>query len=375
MSRSDVQQLTFRIREEALRSGFAKVGIAPVGRLPNEEHFTGWLKQGFHGEMRYMERQAQKRLDPRRILPGALSLVVLAVNYYTGNASPDGLMKGRISRYSWGNDYHPIISGRLERLLSFIQTHEPSAHGVCYTDTGPIMEKAWGARASLGWIGKNTNLIIPNCGSWFFIGVILLNLELEHDSGSADFCGTCQRCMEACPTGAIVEPYVLDARRCVSYLTIEWRGPIPRPLRPLIGNRIFGCDDCQDVCPWNRFAKAASDMSFSARENNCRPDLAPLVRITPGEFKKRFKDSPVLRATRDGFVRNVVVALGNSGAIEAVPVLEEALRDASPLVRGHAAWALGRLANESTAPILRKALSKEVDPSVGEEINLALGMP
>lgn len=372
MSRSEIQHLRSRIHEEALRLGFSGIGFAAAGRLPGEEKFLSWLEKGFHGEMRYMERQAQKRLDPRRIFPEARSMILLAMNYYTGEKPSDASMRGRISRYAWGDDYHSIVSRRLERLLDFIRILEPSAQGLCYTDTGPVMEKVWGARTSLGWIGKNTSLIIRSLGSWFFIGVILLDLELEQDISAEDFCGTCRRCLDACPTGAIVAPYVLDARRCISYLTIELRGPIPRPLRPLMGNRIFGCDDCQDACPWNRFAARTSDREFYAREEICMPDLAFLTRISPGEFKKRFKDSPILRATRDGFVRNAVVALGNSRRSDSIPALEEALQDNSPLVRAHAAWALERLGDKGASAILASALSKETHPAVIEEISLAL---
>ncbi|MBN1569918.1 MAG: tRNA epoxyqueuosine(34) reductase QueG [Acidobacteria bacterium] len=371
--RAHIHQLSAQIREEALRLGFSGTGIAPAGRLPEEKRFTGWLEQGFHGDMRYLERQAQKRLDPRHVLANARSLIVLAVNYYTGERPVERPMQGRISRYSWGFDYHSIMDGRLKSLLEFIQVMEPSAQGICYSDIGPIMEKVWGARTSLGWMGKHTNLISRSLGSWFFIGVILLDLELDYDTGENDFCGTCRRCIDACPTGAIMAPYVLDARRCISYLTIELRGPIPRPLRSLIGSRIFGCDDCQEACPWNRFAIKASEKRFYAGEEDRMPDLAPLVRITPVEFKRRFRHSPIWRATRDGFVRNVVVALGNSGRIEAVSPLQEALQDPSPLVRSHAAWALGRIAIEVTAPVLDAARSKEEDPAVLEEIQVALG--
>jgi len=207
------------------------------------------------------------------------------------------------------------------------------------------MEKVWGAQTALGWMGKHTNLIAREQGSWFFIGVILLNLDLEFDAPEKDYCGSCRRCIQACPTGAIVAPYILDARLCISYLTIELRGPIPEHLRPLIRNRIYGCDDCQEVCPWNGFAVISSQQDFHPRKENLMPDLVPLVHMTAQEFKSRFKGSPILRATRDGFVRNVVVALGNSGKREAIPVLSEALQDSSPLVRSHAEWALKRITN------------------------------
>jgi len=298
-----------------------------------------------YGEMRYLERQLPKRMDPRLALGGARSMVVLAMNYHTGQELTNQPLKGKISRYAWGDDYHILIKNRLEQLLDFIKKQEPSAQGLFYADTGPLMEKIWGAETILGWMGKHTNLIARECGSWFFIGIILLNIDLEFDAPEKDYCGNCSRCIQACPTGAIVAPHVLDARLCISYLTIELRGPIPQLLRPLMGNRIYGCDDCQEVCPWNRFAVKTAERAFSPREENLMPDLLSLVRMTPGEFKRRFENSPILRATRDGFIRNVVVALGNSGKSEAIPALKNALQDSSPDVRNHARWAIEQITN------------------------------
>jgi epoxyqueuosine reductase len=237
------------------------------------------------------------------------------------------------------------------------------------------MEKIWGARTSLGWLGKHTNLITREQGSWFFIGVILLNLELEYDSQEDDYCGSCSRCIEACPTRAIVAPYVVDARLCISYLTIELRGPIPRALRPLIGNRIFGCDDCQEVCPWNRFAVPTPEREFWPRDGNVMPELASLVHLSNEEFNSRFRGSPIRRAKRDGFVRNVVVALGNSRRHEAVPALAQALKDNGALVRGHAAWALGQIGTLESRHLLELAAATETEPDVLEEVALALRQP
>jgi epoxyqueuosine reductase len=363
-------ELSARIRSEALRLGFIKVGIAPAGPLPNGERFIEWLSNERHGDMGYIERQAPKRLDPGLVFDDARSVLVLALNYYSVDAFSDSPMKGRISRYAWGDDYHDIAKARLEALLAFIKELEPSSRGLCYADTGPVMEKVWGAQTAIGWMGKNTILISGSHGSWFFIGVILLDIELEYDPMEKDFCGRCDRCIRACPAKAIIAPYVLDARRCISYLT-KLRGPIPRSLRSLMGNRIFGCDECQWVCPWNRFAIETSERGFHPREGNLTPELVPLVGMSTNEFSKRFKNSPVHQATRDGFVRNVVVALGNSGNSEAVPALEKGLRDASPLVRAHAAWALGRIADERIPRILELARTKETEPTVLEEISLA----
>jgi len=372
MSTDSASSLSSLIRNEAERLGFSRIGIAAVSKLPREDYFHKWLKDGLHGEMRYLERQAQRRCDPGLVLTQARSLLVLAANYCTEHEPADGSLKGRISRYAWGRDYHIGIKSRLERLLGFIQSREPSTEGISYVDTGPVMEKVWAAQTTIGWMGKHTNVISRTMGSWFFIGVILLNIELEYDRPERDYCGKCDRCIKACPTGAIIAPYVLDARRCISYLTIELRDSIPRSLRPLIGNRIFGCDDCQEVCPWNRFAAASADREFFQNGETLMSDLVSIARLTAGEFKHRFKDSPVLRATRDGLVRNAVTALGNSGEDQAVPVLQEALQDASQMVRVHAAWALGRIAAPHSRRILESARMKESAKLVLDEIKLAL---
>ena len=338
-------QMSSRIREEARRLGFFKTGITSARPLPQHKHLESWVREGMHGEMRYLERQLPKRMDPGLVLADARSLLVLAMNYHTGHTLASQPLKGKISRYAWGDDYHITIKNRLEQLLNFIKKQESSAQGLCYVDTGPVMEKIWGAETALGWMGKHTNLITRDRGSWFFLGVILLNLVLEYDAPERNYCGKCNRCLQVCPTGAIVTPYVLDARLCISYLTIELRGSIPPHLRPLVGNRIYGCDDCQEVCPWNRFAVKTSEKVFNPREENSTPDLLSLVRMTPAEFQRRFMSSPILRVTRDRFVRNVVVALGNSGKSEAIPALREALHDSSPVVRAHAQWALERITN------------------------------
>ncbi len=357
---------------EARRLGFFDIGFASAGTLSHGWHFQKWLAEGLHGEMTYLENQTPKRLNPELLLANVRSVLVLAMNYYAGNADDDSELRGKISRYAWGDDYHDVVKKRLKILLDYICSDKPSARGYCYVDTGPVMEKAWGMQTALGWMGKNTNLITRKYGSWFFIGVILLDTDLECDAAQRDFCGTCNRCITACPTGAIVAPYMLDARRCISYLTIELRAPIPRHLRPLMGNRIFGCDDCQEVCPWNRFAVRTSEVQLQPRKGNLMPKLVSLADLTPPEFENRFENSPIRRAKRDGFVRNVVVALGNSHAADAVPALERAMGDSSSLVRMHAAWGLGQIAVEQARQILAKAQSTETETSVLEEINLAL---
>jgi epoxyqueuosine reductase len=365
--------LTDSVREEARRLGFFKMGVARPGPLPAVDRFDNWLLQGMHGEMQYLQRQAPKRKDPGLLLPDVRSILVLALNYFPGDILTDDPLRGRISRYACGTDYHRILLTRLEELLAFVRSRQSEARGLCYVDTGPIAEKVWGAQTSLGWMGKHSNLIDPKQGSWFFLGMMLLNLELGYDEAMPDRCGTCSRCLEACPTGAIVAPYVVDARLCISYLTIEHRGPIPRRLRPLIGNRIFGCDDCQEVCPWNRFASQSGEDGLRPRRENIVPELVGLVHVTADEFKRRFERSPIRRTGRDGFVRNVVVALGNSGAPAAVPALARTLTDESPLVRGHAAWALRRISGDEAERALDQARRLENHPEVLEELGVGQG--
>jgi len=363
--------LTTGIREAARRLGFFKMGVAPAQPLPDGDRYDRWLARGMQGEMHYLERQATRRKDPTLVMAGARSILSLAMNYYPGPSPPPGTLQGSISRHAWSEDYHQRVKGRLEELLQFIRRFTPSADGLCYVDTGPVMEKMWGARSSLGWTGKHSILITRERGSWFFVGTILLNLELEYDRVASDFCGTCSRCMQSCPTGAIVAPYVLDARLCISYLTVELRGSIPANLRPLIGSRIYGCDACQEACPWNRFAVRADEASFHAWKEAGVPDLASLVSLTDDEFTRRFRQSPILRLKRDALVRNVVVALGNSKRPEALPALAAAIQDKSALVRAHAAWALGRIATSEARQVLIDAKTRESDLVVLEEITLA----
>ncbi len=382
---SGAKSLTSCIRAEAGRLGFFKMGVAAAGPLPRTDRFEAWLGSGMHGNMSYMKRQAEKRKNPALVLDDVRSILTLAMNYHTPAVVPEDPLRGRISRYAWGNDYHRVLEERLRALLEFIVRKEPAARGLYYVDTGPVMEKVWGSRSALGWMGKHSNVISCEQGSWFFVGVILLDHELEYDEPAKDRCAKCTRCISACPTGAIVAPYVVDARLCISYLTIELRGPIPRHLRPLIGNRIFGCDDCQEVCPWNRFAVSTPEKAFQPRDESCFPLLVELAFLTEEEFKLRFKDSPVRRVKRDGLVRNVAVALGNSHNGEAIPVLSRLMRDSSALVRAHAAWALGEIAAYRTADlrpqasdltaarsVLKEALTAEKDVDVQEEITLSI---
>jgi epoxyqueuosine reductase len=372
MMKSETASLTARIRREAGRIGFFKVGITPVKPLLRAAFFDEWLGRKMHGEMDYLARQADRRKSPHLLMENARSFLVLGMNYYCGGDPNSDPLKGRISRYTWGMDYHLLMQDRLNKIREFILREAPQTHALCYVDAGPVMEKTWGAESSLGWMGKHTNLISRELGSWFFLGAILLDLELDYDVKETDGCGSCSRCVLACPTRAIVAPYAVDARRCISYLTIELHGPIPLPLRTLIGNRIFGCDDCQEACPWNRFATVTGEADFQPGDGNRIPDLIPLVNLTPAQFNDRFRKSAIRRAKRDGFVRNVVVALGNAHREEAVPALSTALNDPSPLVRGHAAWALGQIGSERARFLLQTASLTEADPQAHAEIETAL---
>ena len=274
-----------------------------------------------------------------------------------------------VSRYAWGRDYHNVIGRRLRKLVRRIDDVAPGSRTLSAVDHRPVLEKEWAERSGLGWIGKHTNVITSDRGSWFFLSELVTDLDLPADEGPhPDRCGSCADCMAACPTDAIVAPYQVDARRCISYLTIELEGAIPRDLRPLVGEWIFGCDVCQDVCPWNRFAVPVTDPSFHPDAKRWTGDAGEFLALTEEEFLQRFEGSPVRRAGRDGFLRNVCVALGNRGDAAELPALERAVEDPSPLVRGHAAWAIGRIGGDRAAAILRRRIAVETSEEVREEI-------
>lgn len=296
-----------RIRERALFEGFHKVGIVRAGALTGErERLQQWLSRGLHGEMRWMERAPEQRTDPRLLFAGARSVVVVALNYYTPHAHRGETGTGKISRYAWGDDYHDAVGGRLKSLLAWIKEQWPEAEGKACVDTSPMMDKAWAERAGLGWIGKHTNLITRDYGSWVFIGELLLNLELAPDGERMeDHCGTCTLCIEACPTGAITEPYVVDSNKCISYATIELRAPeIPAEVAANMDGWLYGCDVCQDVCPWNRFEKETDEPRFEPRPGNVAPSLSEILELTPDAYAARFRRSPIKRAKLAGLQRN-----------------------------------------------------------------------
>jgi len=296
--------------------------------------------------MTYMERGAEKRADPQTILPGARSIIVLAINYFQGetsqNASParTDVATGKVARYARGDDYHDVIAAKLDKIDNFLRGCGGTQK--CYVDTGPVLERDHAARAGIGWHGKSTMLINERLGTWFFLSEILTTLELPADPPARDRCGKCTRCIEACPTGAITGPHRLDARRCISYLTIELKGTIPIELRPLIGDRIFGCDDCLEACPWNRFAQLSRETAFAARPATTFA-LRDYLKLKDTEFRDLFRNSAIKRVKRRGFLRNVCVALGNVGTPDDLAALEIARADPEPLVSEHASWAIKQI--------------------------------
>jgi epoxyqueuosine reductase len=325
--------------------------------------------------MRWMAREPTRRSDPRVALPGARTVISVAWSYYRGDWPEGTGLRARIARYAWGRDYHKRLRRRLHRLAAAIRAIEPSVRYLAYADAGPVLDRAWAERAGIGWIGKHTNVILKGAGSWHFLGEILTDLELPPDPPARNYCGSCSRCISACPTGAIVAPYQLDARLCISYLTIEHRGAIPLALRPAIGTRIFGCDDCQEACPWNRFAVKTANPDFAERPDQQTPELIPFLDMDDAAFTERYQGTALRRAGRDRFVRNAAIALGNLGDPRATPALGRALQDdPDPVVRGHAAWALGRIGGAAARAALEGAASRESDAEAGREIGYALEM-
>jgi len=299
--------LSLRIKEKAAELGFCKTGIVAANRLETEGvRFFRWLQDGFHGEMAWVNREPEKRVDPKLIFPDARSLVVLAMNYYTPHAHDDSTPAGKISRYAWGDDYHDVMRERLRELLVWIKMEDPEVDGKICVDTTPVLEKAWAVRAGIGWLGKHTNVITPTHGSWVFLGEIILNLEVEYDTAIVeDHCGSCTACIDACPTNAIVKPYVVDSRKCISYATIELRDEtLPAEIAANQNGWLYGCDICQDVCPWNRFEKPTKEMRFEPRNNETSLPLESLAEMQHDEYVERFRGSAMKRAKLSGLKRN-----------------------------------------------------------------------
>ena len=377
---SSTTDLKQAIKKEAYHLGFSLAGVTSCDSLPHEQVFAAWLASDRQAEMGYLATRHSRecRAHPDRILPGCQSVVVLGFRYPTPppfDAYRSPLLHGKVASYAWGVDYHEFLPERLQGLVEYIesQVRRPVPNR-WYTDTGPILERELAQRAGLGWIGKNTCLINPDIGSYFLLAEVLLGVELEPDSPfTADRCGTCTRCLQACPTRCILPDRTLDARRCLSYLTIELKGLIPAESRPLMKDWVFGCDVCQQVCPWNRFAVAGVDRAFAHRLVDPGPDLVAELNITPEAFSQRYRHSPIQRAKRRGYLRNLAVALGNAHDARAIPALARALQaDPEPLVRSHAAWALGQMGDVAARLILQKAAGHEPDLQVLDEVENAL---
>lgn len=375
------RDLSRQIKAVARDLGFNMVGVVPARPSPRLNAYLRWIEGGMHGTMEYMARpdRVARRCDLNIVLPGVQSIVVVGLDYFTQRLPPDIVAdpsRGRISNYAWGVDYHDEMTPRLQELSLWLAREAGSAvQSKVYVDTGAILERDLGVSAEFGFTGKNTMLINPRHGSFFFLGELLTTLPLTPDEPKNNLpsCGSCRHCLDACPTNAFPEPYVLDARRCISNLTIELKGWIPRDLRPLIGNWVYGCDICQDVCPFNRFATPTGEATFYADAiDNAAPHLLDLLALDDEAFLARFNNSPIKRIKRQRLVRNACVAAGNWGADEAVAPLIALLDDVDPLVRGHTAWALGQIGQREGLAAVAERVSAEIDPEVREEMNLAL---
>jgi len=361
---SVVSTVSFRVKDRVVQRagelGFDACRVTSAAPPDNAARFQDWLAAGRHGEMGYLARNAHKRVEPQLVIEGARSVVTLAVSYgavpssafgvpsseFKGPSSdnPEPGTPGVVARYARYTDYHDVLASPLKQLTAFVNDlGGPDTRSLWYVDTGPLLERDLAQRAGLGFIGKHTNLISRQLGNWFYLSEILTSLELEPDAPEKNRCGTCTRCITACPTNAIPAPFQLDARRCISYLTIELKGSIPAELRPLLGARIFGCDDCLEACPWNRFAREARLMAPHRKRQLDTPDLLELLSLNDTGFKQRFADTPLQRTKRRGLLRNVCVALGNTADARALPALEKASRDSEPLIAEHARWAIDQI--------------------------------
>lgn len=339
------------IRQRAKELGFDICRFTEAKSPDHAAEFEQWLKDGRHGAMAYLARNAFKRVNPQQVLAGAESIIVLTASYWTGQEQTSSGQQGQIARYARYADYHDVLADRLKDLNNFVnQLGGPETKSLWYVDTGPLLERDLAHRAGVGFVGKHTNVISRELGNWFFLSEIITTLAVDPDESERNRCGTCHRCIDACPTNAITAPFQLDARRCISYLTIELKDAIPVELRPLIGNRIYGCDDCLAACPWNKFAKTGALMSEHRRADLDQPDLLDLLSLDDAGFKQRFAGTPILRTKRRGLLRNVCVALGNIGDESALPALEKATADPEPLIGEHARWAIARINDRKRRP-------------------------
>ncbi len=364
------KSLTTAIKEEARRLGFDLAGVCPAVGPSGLSRFHEWLEAGFGGEMHYLADRKEAYAHPRHVLDGARSVVILAMVYRTANPVEPRPGEGRVSRYAWGIDYHDLIRGRLNELAEFLMQQAPGSKARGVVDTAPLLEREFAQLAGLGWIGKNTLLLNKQLGSWFFLAALVTDAELEYDEPhAADHCGTCRACLDACPTSAFVAPYVLDARRCISYLTIELRGPIPGDLRSSVGDWLFGCDVCQDVCPWNNHATLSDELAFQPTDGMNPVALAALFALDDAAFCARFRHTPLWRAKRRGILRNAAIVLANRRDPAAVAALVTGLNDVEPIVRGACAWALGKFNSQVAREALIARREIETDRAVVDEID------
>jgi epoxyqueuosine reductase len=366
------------LKSWALEAGLDRAGVAALSPPEHGGAFLRWLERGDQGGMEYLSRRIEARLDPATILPGARSALVVALQYHPlsiedgKEAEPGGDLWPRVARYARGRDYHDVLGERLKALARRIAEAFPGTESRPYVDTGPVLERELAARAGLGALGKNTNLLHPEGGSWFLLGELFLTLDLDPDLPLADLCGSCTRCLEACPTGALPEPYRLDSNRCISYWTIEHRGPLPEAARGMVGEWVFGCDVCQEVCPWNAAPMGTRHPELALPPERAELDLARLLHLSREEYVERFRGSPMKRPKLSGLQRNAAVAMGNRRDPRYVPDLVRALVEGEALVRRHAAWALGQIGGPEAREHLALALDREEDGEVGEEIRVAL---
>ncbi len=345
------ESLETRLKRQARALGFDLVGVAPAGPADGFDRLRDWLERGFAGEMQYMHRHAEARRHPDAVLQDVRSVVMLGMNYYPAEEEEtDDRGRGRVARYARGTDYHDALRERLNRLLAWLRSERPGCHGRGVVDTAPLLERDFARRAGLGWFGKNTMLLNKRLGSYFFLAALLVDVELRPDAPfEAHHCGTCTACLDACPTAAFVKPGVLDSRRCISYLTIELKGNVPADLRRGLGDWVFGCDICQEVCPWNRKAPAATDAALRPRPELESLDLIELLGLSDEEFRRRFRGTALTRSRRRGLLRSAALVLGNTGDARALPALRRALEDAEPLVREAAAWAITEIERRQLA--------------------------
>jgi epoxyqueuosine reductase len=371
----DKGAFTVELKRRAGELGFSLCGICPAVAPPGAARLDEWLAAGYAGQMHYLADRREAYADPNRVLEGVRSITMLAINYRSAEPADPRTAEGRISRYAWGDtDYHDLIHERLEKLAVFVGEHFPGARLRGVVDTAPLLEREFAQLAGLGWIGKNTLLINRHEGSWFFLAALLTDLELDYDQAHATaHCGTCRACLDACPTAAFPQPYVLDATRCISYLTIELRKAVPTELRSGIGNWLFGCDICQDVCPWNSRSPESHEAPFAPRADNNPIDLIGLFNLDDAAFRARFRHTPLWRPRRRGLLRNAAIVLGNRPTPSALPALIRGLGDVEPLVRGACAWALGRFQTRDANNALILSRATETDADVIREIAAALG--